>query len=116
MGALDVLQTVGSLAALLVAGWLFLRSTILQNYDASHRRNLVVQLLFAAVFALSANLLQLLICEILGMMEPGSVREEWGYGTGKQRRGGWKGGMVTGRVGFGVGCAGRLSGGSAGQL
>lgn len=71
MSTLDVVQAAGSLGALLLAGWLFLRSTILANYDASHRRNAPVQLLFAAVFALSANLLQLLICEILGMMEPG---------------------------------------------
>ena len=50
--------------------WAFLRSTILRHYDAAHRRGATVQLLFAAVFALSANLLQLLLCEILGMMDP----------------------------------------------
>jgi hypothetical protein len=62
-----------SLVGLLLAGWLFLRSTILTQYDASHRRNLVVQLLFAAVFALSANLLQLLVFEILDLMDPRCV-------------------------------------------
>lgn len=70
MSGLAAAQTAGSLAALMVAGWAFLRSTTLRDYDASHRRNLVVQLLFAAVFALSANLLQLLICEIMGVMDP----------------------------------------------
>jgi hypothetical protein len=69
MAGLALLQTGGSLAALLVAGWLFLRSTILRSYDAPHRRNALVQLLFAAVFALSANLLQLLIFEILDLMD-----------------------------------------------
>ncbi len=70
MSGLALAQTGGSLAALLVAGWAFLRSTILQHYDAAHRRGATVQLLFAAVFALSANLLQLLLCEILGLMDP----------------------------------------------
>lgn len=61
----------GSLLALTGAGWAFLRSTILRDYDAAHRKDhRPAQLLFAAVFALSANLLQLLICEILGVMEP----------------------------------------------
>ena len=69
MAAVELLQTAGSLALLLAAGWLFLRSTILRDFD-DRRHNLLVQLLFAAVFALSANLLQLLICEILGMMDP----------------------------------------------
>ena len=70
MPSLAVAQAGGALAALLVAGWAFLRSTILRHYDAAHRRGATVQLLFAAVFALSANLLQLLLCEILGMMDP----------------------------------------------
>lgn len=71
MAGMDGAVPGGSLLLLLLAGWLCLRSTILANYDAAHRRGAVVQLLFAAVFALSANLLQLLICEILGMMDPG---------------------------------------------
>jgi hypothetical protein len=64
------LAPVLSLLGLLLAGWLFLRWTILAQYDASHRRNPVVQLLFAAVFALSANLLQLLVFEVLDIMDP----------------------------------------------
>jgi hypothetical protein len=60
-----------SLAGLLLCGWLFLRSTILTQYDAASQRNILVQLLFAAVFSLSANLLQLLVFEILDIMDPG---------------------------------------------
>ena len=70
MAGLVLLQTGGSLAALVAAGWVFLRSTTLRDYDATHKGNAVAHLLFAAVFALAANLLQLLICEILGMMDP----------------------------------------------
>ena len=71
MAGLALLQIGGSLAALLGAGLAFLRSTTLRDYDATHKGTALAQLLFAAVFALSANLLQLLICEILGWMEPG---------------------------------------------
>ncbi|KAI7840944.1 hypothetical protein COHA_005374 [Chlorella ohadii] len=79
MSGLALAQTGGSLAALLVAGWAFLRSTILQHYDAAHRRGATVQLLFAAVFALSANLLQLLLCEILGLMDPDVRKANWQF-------------------------------------
>ncbi|KAL4421835.1 hypothetical protein ABPG77_001624 [Micractinium sp. CCAP 211/92] len=79
MAGMDGVVPGGSLLVLLLAGWLCLRSTILANYDAAHRRGIVVQLLFAAVFALSANLLQLLICEILGMMDPGIRRLNWHF-------------------------------------
>ncbi|PRW44958.1 tyrosine--tRNA ligase cytoplasmic [Chlorella sorokiniana] len=79
MAGLALAQTGGSLAALLVAGWAFLRSTILRHYDAAHRRGATVQLLFAAVFALSANLLQLLLCEILGLMEPDVRKANWQF-------------------------------------
>ncbi|EFN56411.1 hypothetical protein CHLNCDRAFT_144997 [Chlorella variabilis] len=68
-----------SLVGLLLCGWLFLRSTILTHYDARHRRNSVVQLLFAAVFALSANLLQLLVFEILDLMDPGVRKLNWRF-------------------------------------
>jgi hypothetical protein len=40
------------------------------EWGKQHEPNALVQLLFAAVFALSANLLQLLIFEILGPMDP----------------------------------------------
>ncbi|KAI3426358.1 hypothetical protein D9Q98_008730 [Chlorella vulgaris] len=73
------LTPVLSLLGLLLAGWLFLRWTILTHYDASHRRNPVVQLLFAAVFALSANLLQLLVFEILDIMDPSMRRLNWHF-------------------------------------
>lgn len=79
MAGMDGAVPGGSLLLLLLAGWLCLRSTILANYDAAHRRGAVVQLLFAAVFALSANLLQLLICEILGMMDPGVRKLNWHF-------------------------------------
>ena len=67
MSALDVVPCGASLLLLMVAGWAFLKRSI---YPDTEEGNPGVQLLFAAVFALSANLLELLLCEILGLLDP----------------------------------------------
>ncbi len=56
------------LLLLLVGGWLFLNYSLYRDFE---NRNHVVQLLFATVFALSANLLQLLLFEIVGVLSQG---------------------------------------------
>lgn len=56
-----------SLLALAAAGWRFLEGSVIRDFE---ERRAGVELLFSAVFALSANLLQLLLCEILGLMDP----------------------------------------------
>lgn len=58
----------GSLLGLFVAGWLFLEYGL---YRDAEQKNRPAQAMFAAVFALSANMLQLLVFEILGVLEPG---------------------------------------------
>mmetsp|Transcript_21307 Transcript_21307/g.64114 ORF Transcript_21307/g.64114 Transcript_21307/m.64114 type:complete len:476 (-) Transcript_21307:3142-4569(-) len=61
----------GSLLGLTTAGWLFLNRSLYRGHDD---KDPVVQVLFAAVFALSVNLLMLILFEILDLM---SVRVRW---------------------------------------
>eukprot|EP00887_Chlorella_sp_A99_P004233 scaffold15.g4233.t1 len=71
---LDVLLSGASLLALGLGGWWFLDRSIYRDHE---ERNVGAVALFAAVFALSANLLELLLCEILGLMDPGVRKMNW---------------------------------------
>lgn len=60
----------GSLAVLFAAGWWFLVSRIYKDYE---EKFLAVEILFCLVFALSCNLLQLVVFEILPILGRRSV-------------------------------------------
>ena len=66
----ELLIGIACLLLLFMIGRVFLEHSVYRDYED---RNLSVQLLFSAVFALSANMLQLLLFEILDIFTPRSV-------------------------------------------
>eukprot|EP00899_Mesostigma_viride_P020542 jgi/Mesvir1/2848/Mv13934-RA.1 len=62
----DIATVVVSLLGFFFCGWLFLNRQLYSDYEQKH---IAVQVLFSAVFALSACLLELLVFEILGLLE-----------------------------------------------
>ncbi|GAB4817352.1 hypothetical protein N2152v2_004398 [Parachlorella kessleri] len=67
------------LLLLLLGGWLFLNYSLYRDFE---NKNHIVQLLFATVFALSANLLQVLLFEIVGILSPGARRLNFQFDLG----------------------------------
>ena len=67
MTGLELLVVGGSLLLLFLGGWWFLA----YSHQEMEERETLVRVLFATVFALSGNMLQLLLFEILGVLEPG---------------------------------------------
>ena len=67
MTGLELLVVGGSLLLLFLGGWWFLA----YSYQEMEERETLVRVLFATVFALSGSMLQLLLFEILGVLEPG---------------------------------------------
>lgn len=65
MTGLELLLCGASLLLLLAGGWAFLNYSLYRDFE---NKNHVVQVLFSAVFALSSNLLLMLLFEILGVM------------------------------------------------
>lgn len=68
MGGGELLLCGLVLLLLLAGGWLFLNYSLYRDFE---NRNHVVQLLFSSVFALSSNLLVMLLFEILGVLSQG---------------------------------------------
>ena len=66
MSSSDLLLGFGSLVALFIAGRVFLERSVYRDFE---RRSAAAHVLFAAVFALSASMLELLVFEILGVMD-----------------------------------------------
>lgn len=67
IGTIDLAIGIGSLLVLFMAGRIFLEYSVYRDYED---RNVAVQLLFSAVFALAANMLELLLFEILDILQP----------------------------------------------
>jgi hypothetical protein len=67
MGFVAFLVGIASLAVLYLAGRLFLRQSVYRDYEG---RAPVVHL-FSAVFSLCSFMLEILMMEILGVLEPG---------------------------------------------
>lgn len=67
MTGLEALILGSSLLLLFLGGRWFLA----YSYQEMEGRETLVRALFATVFALSGNMLQLLLFEILGVLEPG---------------------------------------------
>ncbi len=66
MGLIDLLVVGGSLLALIAAGRLFLSRSVYRDFEG---RNPAANVLFVAVFALSACMLELLVFEIMDVMD-----------------------------------------------
>eukprot|EP00873_Tetraselmis_striata_P001407 jgi/Tetstr1/421671/TSEL_012610.t1 len=71
------LVVAGSLAALFGAGWAFLRLNLL--YNDFEEQSTVVQALFSLVFALSSNLLELVIFEVTGALSYSTRFSAWTF-------------------------------------
>ncbi|KAK9815635.1 hypothetical protein WJX72_007232 [[Myrmecia] bisecta] len=71
MALVEALIITGSFGTLFVAGWLFLNHSLYRDFE---EKDTIVQVLFSAVFALSVNLLQLVLFEILDVL---SHRARW---------------------------------------
>ncbi|KAK3264084.1 hypothetical protein CYMTET_27151, partial [Cymbomonas tetramitiformis] len=68
---LDIVIIAVSLLALAICGWFFLTRRLYNDYDEKH---FLVGVLFSSTFAFSANLLQLVLFELLGVL---SSRARW---------------------------------------
>jgi uncharacterized membrane protein len=66
MGLIDLLVGGGSLLVLFAAGRLFLAHSVYRDFEG---RNPAANVLFAAVFALSACMMELLVFEIMDVMD-----------------------------------------------
>jgi hypothetical protein len=67
MGLADALIGVASVGALYIAGRKFLAHSVYRDFES---RSSAAQILFALVFALSAFMMELLVFEIMGYMDP----------------------------------------------
>lgn len=71
---LDWFIAVGCIAACFVGGWLFVSSSLLQNYDDKETG---VQVLWSFTFAFSCNLLLLVVFEILDVIDSSLRSWDW---------------------------------------
>ncbi|KAF6253916.1 Abscisic acid G-protein coupled receptor-domain-containing protein [Scenedesmus sp. NREL 46B-D3] len=71
---LDWFIAVGCIAACFVGGWLFVSSSLLQNYDDKETG---VQILWSFTFAFSCNLLLLVVFEILDVIDSSLRSWDW---------------------------------------
>eukprot|EP00882_Tetradesmus_deserticola_P015317 GHRQ01016314.1.p1 GENE.GHRQ01016314.1~~GHRQ01016314.1.p1 ORF type:complete len:116 (+),score=42.31 GHRQ01016314.1:334-681(+) len=71
---LDWVIAVGCVAACFVGGWLFVSSSLLQNYDDKETG---VQILWSFTFAFSCNLLLLVVFEILDVIDSSLRSWDW---------------------------------------
>ena len=67
MGLVAFLLGIFSLAVLYLSGRLFLRQTVYRDYEG----RAPVARLFSAVFSLCSFMLEMLMMEILGILDPG---------------------------------------------
>eukprot|EP00803_Ostreobium_quekettii_P005890 evm.model.scf_1537.1 EVM.evm.TU.scf_1537.1 scf_1537:609-895(-) len=74
MGLADAAIALGSLGALFLAGAAFLNHSLYRDLETGDRP---VTGMFCAVFALSCNLLELLLFEITGVMGAGARMVNW---------------------------------------
>lgn len=67
----DLIVLVTSFTALLMAGWLFVTKSL---YSPKERRSTVATAMFALVFAFSAMILELIVCEVTDSLD---IRYAW---------------------------------------
>ncbi|GAX79959.1 hypothetical protein CEUSTIGMA_g7398.t1 [Chlamydomonas eustigma] len=75
-GTLGFLLSLAVVAGCFLIGWKFLNFSLYQNLD---EKDFKVQALWSVVFALSCNLLILVLYEIMGVMDPSVRLMEWHF-------------------------------------